>query len=236
MNKNLSNIFDNKCNLYIYDEIPEMDGYSYINTPFEILDKLNEYSDLKEINLYINSGGGSVNTGFNIINLLSRYRNEHNTVINVYIDGMAGSMAGVLAIALADNLYLYKNSLLMIHLALTNITGNKHELMEMVEILDKCDKQLEEVFLAKAKEGIAVEHLKDMMKEETWLNYEDIVEMFNIKTILLDYCNNKTVLNKLNYEKLNIPKNKLQILIENKELDYLEHKLLEYKEFILNNQ
>lgn len=219
--KNHSKIFENKCNLYIYEEIPEMDGWSYENTPFAVLDTLNQYNNIDEINLFINSGGGSVNTGFNIINLLNRYKAEHNTKINVWIDGLAGSMAGVLAIAVADTLYLYSNSLLMIHLPSGMAWGNKHELQETITILEKYEKLLKDVFLSKAKTELTEEKINELMDVESWLTYEDINMYFNIETSLMDYNNNKTLLNIANYKALNIPSDKLGFLIKekNKQLD-----------------
>lgn len=233
--KNYSQIFNSKCNLYIYDEIPEMDGFSYENTPWAVLDTLNDYDDLEEINLFINSGGGSVNTGFNIINLLNRYKAEHNTKINVYIDGIAGSMAGVLAVAVADTLHLYNNSLLMIHLPSGMAWGNKKELQETIKLLETCEKQLKGVFMSKAKEELTEELLTDLMDAESWLSYEDINKYFNIEIVLLDYCNNKTLLNLSTYNSLKIPTGKLGFLIEEKNKELLENKLKQLQLLVLDN-
>lgn len=232
---NYNRIFNNKCNLYIYGDIPDMDGYSYSNTPWEVLDTLNDYSDLSEINIFINSGGGSVSTGFNTINLLNRYKAEHNTKINIYIDGIAGSMAGVLAIAVADKLYLYNNSLLMIHLALTTVTGNKNELMEMVKLLDSCDKQLKDVFMQKIKNDVTEEKVEELMANETWFNARDINEYFDIEISFLDYCNNETLLNSISYDNIGVPTGKLGFLIEEKQKQLLDNKLKGLKSLLLNN-
>lgn len=237
MNKNIKNysqIFENKCNLYIYEEIPEMDYFSYENTPFAILDELNKYSNLDEINLFINSGGGSVKTGFNIINLLNRYKAEHNTKINVWIDGLAGSMAGVLAIAVADHLNLYNNSLLMIHLPSCITWGNKKELEETIKSLETCEMQLKEVFMSKAKEELTIDLLDELMEAESWLNYEDINKYFNISMSLIDYNNTQTLLNLSNYKDLKIPVNKLDFLIKEKQKEVIENKLKNFKNTCLS--
>ncbi len=51
----------------------------------------------KSLNIYINSGGGSVFAGIAIYNMIKRFA-EKNTV-QVYVDGLAGSIASVIAFA-----------------------------------------------------------------------------------------------------------------------------------------
>ena len=144
-------------------------------------------------------------------------------------------MAGVLAVAVADTLHLYNNSLLMIHLPSGMAWGNKKELQETIKLLETCEKQLKGVFMSKAKEELTEELLTDLMDAESWLSYEDINKYFNIEIVLLDYCNNKTLLNLSTYNSLKIPTGKLGFLIEEKNKELLENKLKQLQLLVLDN-
>ena len=103
MKNNLKNILeiknatDTTCDLYFYGDIvdswlgafDDMDQY-----PEAIKNFLDEAKG-KDINIYVNSGGGSVFAGMAIYNMLKR----HKGYKTVYVDGLAGSIASVIALA-----------------------------------------------------------------------------------------------------------------------------------------
>ena len=62
------------------------------------------------LDLHINSPGGDVTQGYSIISVILTMK----TPINVYIVGIAASMAAVIAIC-GKNVYMYDYSRLMIH-------------------------------------------------------------------------------------------------------------------------
>ena len=64
----------------------------------------------ENINIHINSGGGSVFGGIAIYNMLRR-NNAHKTV---YVDGLAASIASVIMMA-GDEIVMPKNATVMIH-------------------------------------------------------------------------------------------------------------------------
>lgn len=84
------------------------------------------------IRVRINSVGGSVPDGIAIFNALKR----HDATIEVYVDGMAASIASLIAMA-GDTVTLADNALLMIHAPWTFAMGNSADLRETADVLDK---------------------------------------------------------------------------------------------------
>ena len=65
----------------------------------------------RDLNIYINSGGGSVFAGIAIYNMLKRYQGKKT----VHVDALAGSIASVIAFADSDMPTIPSNAYLMIH-------------------------------------------------------------------------------------------------------------------------
>lgn len=84
-----------------------------------------------QITVRINSYGGSVHDGVAIHNAMKR----HPATINVEIDGIAASIASLIAMA-GDKVTIAENALLMIHAPLTGVWGNAVELREKADMLD----------------------------------------------------------------------------------------------------
>lgn len=87
--------------------------------------------DATEITVRINSIGGSVPDGLAIYNAIRR----HSATITTEIDGMAFSIASLIAMA-GDKVHMAKNAMLMIHAPWTYTGGNSVELREMADQLD----------------------------------------------------------------------------------------------------
>lgn len=169
------NIKDDVAEVYIYGEITP---YKWEDTDVSAMEFKNELDSMndKKLNIYINSPGGSVMEGQAISNMLKRYKGE----TNAYIDGMAASIASVIALS-ADNVYMPKNSYLMIHNAWTITAGNSKDLRAMADTLDKINEGIVEVY--KAKSNVVEEVLKELMDKETWLTGNDVTKYFNINVI-----------------------------------------------------
>ncbi|MBG4580889.1 Clp protease ClpP, partial [Pseudomonas aeruginosa] len=89
----------------LYDEI----GVWGI-TALQFARDLKAMGDLTKINLHIHSPGGDVFEGTAIYNLLR----NHPASVDVYIDGLAASMASVIAMA-GDTIYMPENAMMMVH-------------------------------------------------------------------------------------------------------------------------
>ena len=72
------------------------------------------------MNIYINSGGGSVFAGIAIYNMLKRYQGKKT----VHVDALAGSIASVIAFADSDMPTIPSNAYLMIHKPWAGCEGN----------------------------------------------------------------------------------------------------------------
>lgn len=87
--------------------------------------------DADKITVRINSVGGSVPDGLAIHNAIKRHKAE----VTVEIDGMAFSIASLIAMA-GDKVHMASNAMLMIHAPWSYAVGNSKELRELADQLD----------------------------------------------------------------------------------------------------
>lgn len=181
MNKFYNFITNNdKSELYLYGAIvsekwaeDDIDFKDFKNT----IDELNNSSTLE---IYINSPGGEVFVTQSIISLLKRAKATKNISIDCYIDGLGASCASWLPM-IADNLYIYDGSMLMLHKPMSSLLfANADEMKKEIELLDKIESQMIENYMERGKESLTEEILKDMLGKETWLVADEIEEYFNV--------------------------------------------------------
>lgn len=152
--------------------------------PQDIIDLLDPIKNAKSVDIHINSGGGSVFGGYAIYNLLKQSP-SHKRVI---VDGIAGSIASVIAFA-GDEITMPPNSVLMIHKPSCCARGNADDFAKQIEVLDMVQRGLVEVYMTKAKEGVTREQVNDLINHETYMTGVEASQLFNIT--LLDYCEPK---------------------------------------------
>lgn len=141
--------------------------------PEAIRDFLKE-QDGKNLNIYINSGGGSVFAGIAIYNMLKRHRGFKT----VYVDGMAASIASVIALA-GDRIVIPSNAFLMIHKPWAACMGNADDCRKMAEDLDAIETGIINVYKEHLSKGADISDIQKMVAEETWLNGEEAAKYFN---------------------------------------------------------
>ena len=130
--------------LYIYGDV-QGDGYDWWTdqtiesetSANHFREELAKYPNVTQINVYINSYGGSVFEGTAIYNQLRRHP-AHKTV---YIDGFACSVASVIAMA-GDEVVMPRNAMMMIHRAIMGAWGNSDELRKAADDLDVINRAL----------------------------------------------------------------------------------------------
>lgn len=166
-----------RLDMYIYGSV-ESDYYDWWGDKHEsetsaehFREELARYPDVKEINIYINSLGGSVFEGTAIYNQLKRHP-AHKTV---YVDGFACSIASVIAMA-GDKIIMPKNTMMMIHDPWTHAVGNAAQLRKQADDLDAVAEASRQAYLQKAGEKLSEEALIEMLKAETYLTAEKCVE------------------------------------------------------------
>ena len=164
--------------LYIYGDV-EADWYDWwreevvrsetsANT---FRDELTAHPEVSQINIYINSQGGSVIEGTAIYNQLKRHP-AHKTV---YVDGFACSIASVIAMA-GDEVVMPKNTMMMLHNMWMVVRGNAAELRKAADDLDKMNEAGRAAYLQKAGDKLTPEMIAQMENDETWLTAQECME------------------------------------------------------------
>lgn len=133
----------------------------------------------KDLNVYINSGGGSVFAGIAIYNMIKRHGQNNN--VKVFVDGLAGSIASVIAFAGSDKPTIPANAFLMIHNPWSWAEGNAKELRKMADDLDQITTGILNIYEEHLKEGVSIDAIKELMDAETWLNGQQAAEYFDIE-------------------------------------------------------
>lgn len=162
---------DQELNLYIYGDV-KSNGYDWWRDEVvrsetsanAFREALAQHPNVSQINIYINSYGGSVFEGTAIYNQLKRHP-AHKTV---YVDGFACSIASVIAMA-GDTIIMPRNTLMMIHNMWMSCVGNAAELRKAADDLDVINTAGRQAYLAKAGDKLPEDTLVDMMDAETWL-------------------------------------------------------------------
>ncbi len=139
-------------------------------TPRNFKADLDALGEVSEINVYINSDGGDVFAGQAIHSMLKR----HPARINVYIDGLAASIASVVAMA-GDVVTMPANSMLMVHNPWTLALGNSEELRKIADDLDKIREGI--IAAYQTKTVLAKDKIIEMMDSETWMTAEEAVKL-----------------------------------------------------------
>lgn len=128
-------------------------------------EQLTALGEVQTIELRIHSPGGDVFEGLAIYNLLK----QHPAKIVGYIDGLAASMASVIAMA-CDELNMPANSFLMVHKPWGIQGGNADAMRDYADLLDKCELPLQNAYAAKT--GKRPEDIAALLNsaDETWLS------------------------------------------------------------------
>lgn len=161
----------NSADIYIYGDIVTYAWFEEETSSTTFKNELDGLGDVKTINLYINSPGGSVFEGIAIHNMLKR----HKAKVNVYVDALAASIASVIAMA-GDTIYMPKNAMLMIHNPWTFAWGNSAELRKVADDLDRIGNSSKQTYLQKAGDKLTEEKLQEMLDAETWLSADEAFE------------------------------------------------------------
>jgi ATP-dependent protease ClpP protease subunit len=164
-----------KYDLYIYDDV-EPDGYDWWTGEKEVSEtSANYYRDAlaaipatAQINLYVNSLGGSVKEGLGIYTQLKR----HPAQKVGYNDGYACSIASVILMA-CDRVIMPRNTLMMIHQAHWAAYGNPAQLRKSADDLDVINEATMQSYLMKCGEKLPKETLAALLEKESWLTAED---------------------------------------------------------------
>lgn len=120
-----------------------------------------------EIHLHLNSPGGSVFDGVAIYNALVR----HPAKVTTYIDGLAASIASVIALA-GDRVVMADNALFMIHNPAGAVQGTADDMRKMAEVLDRIRETALVGTYAK-RSNLSTDELVAAIDAETWYSADE---------------------------------------------------------------
>lgn len=139
-------------------------------TPKQFKADLDALGAVDELRVFINSDGGDVFAGQAIHSMLKR----HKAKVTVYIDGLAASIASVIAMA-GDVVLMPRNAMMMIHNPWTIALGDANEFRQMADELDKIRESV--VTTYQAKTGMETDEIIKLLDAETWMTAEEAVGM-----------------------------------------------------------
>ena len=123
------------------------------------------------VELYINSMGGDVKEALGIVNALKRCPAK----VVAYVDGFAASAASVITQG-ADEIYMPRNTCMMLHNARWITEGNPKELRKSADDLEVINQTIINSYAARAGEKLSAQVLQQILDEETWLTAEQCIQ------------------------------------------------------------
>lgn len=155
-----------EADIVIYDQIgADWFGDGITAKSFDAeLKKLD--ASVSNLNVRINSPGGSVFDGITIYNRLI----QHKAKKKVYIDGLAASIASIIALA-GDEVHMGEGAMYMIHLPWTWAMGDRKELESVSQQLLDIEEQMISIYSRRSK--LSRSEVKMMMEKETWMGAEE---------------------------------------------------------------
>lgn len=125
------------------------------------------------IDVHINSNGGDVFSGIAIYNALRQSKAD----ITIYIDGLAASIAGVIALC-GKPLYMSQYARLMLHKVSGGAYGSARELRETATLIEGLEQSLAEMIASRAKltsEEVHSRYFAD--GEDHWLTAQEALAL-----------------------------------------------------------
>lgn len=214
MFKYIQNISTNESTILLYDQIGSsidefgnicngIDGSLFASELLYLQDKC------EKINVRINSIGGNVLEGYSIISAILNSKKP----VETYIDGLAASISGVIAMA-GSKVCMMDYGTLMLH----NPSGGENK-----EVLNLVKNTLVTIFKNRTK--LSEQEISDMMEKETWLDSDSAKEMGMVDEIIssgkkIDLNKNDSLYNMaLVYNKIIKPENKMKNILNTLKMD-----------------
>lgn len=135
------------------------------------VDNLAGVTQEQTVELYINSMGGDVKEALGIVNALKRCPAK----VVAYVDGFAASAASVITQG-ADEIYMPRNTCMMLHNARWVTEGNPKELRKSADDLEVINQTIINSYAARAGEKLSAQVLQQILDEETWLTAEQCIQ------------------------------------------------------------
>ena len=145
------------------------------NSVSKVIDEANG----EDLEVEINSGGGSVFAGSEIYTALKSYPGN----VTVKIVGLAASAASVIAMA-GNKVMMSPTAQMMIHNVSTYTSGDYRDMEHSAEVLKSANKTIANAY--RLKTGKTQEELLKLMDNETWMTAQKAKELGFIDEIMFD--------------------------------------------------
>ena len=138
-------------------------------SPKKVNSLISQAKNNEDLEVEINSGGGSVFAGSEIYTALKSYKGN----VIVKIVGLAASAASVIAMA-GDKVLMSPTSQLMIHNASSYAEGNYNDMQHTADVLKNISQTISNAY--RLKTGKTTEELLALMDKETWLSPQQALD------------------------------------------------------------
>ena len=167
--------------VYIYGDIVSEKWFDSDVTAAGFAADLKELGDVGRLDIYVNSYGGSVFQGQAIYSILRRHEAEKH----VYIDGIAASIASVVAMA-GDTVHAPSNAMLMVHNPWSIVLGNAEDMRKEAEALDRIREAMIAAYMRKLDGKTEQVKLVELLDAETWLTAAEATEYGFVDDLLAE--------------------------------------------------
>ena len=123
-----------------------------------------------DLTVVINSPGGDVFAGLAIYNALV----NHNGNVTVRVDGLAASIASVIAMA-GDKIVMSPGSMIMIHRPSVYAAGTVDDMEKAKDVLMKIEEGITPIYARRT--GLSDEKITELLEAETWMLADKAVEL-----------------------------------------------------------
>lgn len=208
----IKNIDNNKSQLYIYGTVCSGETDKYDESDIcdsDVKNFLGNLGQKNEIEIFINSGGGSVFSGLAIYNQLKRFEAKKT----VYIDGIAGSIASVIAMV-GDKIFMPANAQMMIHKPIIGLCGfyNADEFNKITQALDRCQNSILQIYKDSLNNDDDFKNIEGLLNNETYLSADECKQFFKNVVIVKQNDNlNNNVINRADNKNIDNSLKKLEI-------------------------
>lgn len=164
------------AHLYIYGDIvnTEWDKWTPEDTfPQGVADFLAQIDADAPLTVYVNSGGGDVFGGIAIYHIIKRHNGKKTAVV----DALAASIASVIIMA-CDEIIVNSGAQIMIHKPSARMVGTADDFRMLADELDKCQKSITDIYMARVREGITEDYISSLINSETWFNGSEASAIF----------------------------------------------------------
>lgn len=122
-----------------------------------------------DLTVYLNSGGGLVFEGLSVYNLLREYDGH----VRMVIQGVAGSIASVIAMA-GDEIVMGDGAMMMVHDPATFWTegrGTEDDHLQTARALAQAATNMAKLYARQT--GLTVDEVREIMRAETWMDGDE---------------------------------------------------------------